>query len=233
MSTPRQLRILMLCPQYRPVLGGYERAAERLSIALGVQGHRVTVVTERTNRLWPARETLDGVDIRRVWCAPQRGMQTISALWSQLWFLLIHGRRFDVWHAHQYGIRTAMAIALGKLLGRPLVLKLTSTGSQGLAAHLDREHLPAIVRWLHRRLDAIVATTRETYVEACRFGIPEQRVHLFGNAIDVEAFRPRTVAERDHLRRSLGIDAHGVVIYVGRFATEKNPLALVRAWSRV
>ena len=230
MTSPRKLRILMLCPQYRPVLGGYERAAERLSVALAAQGHEVTVLTERTNRAWPARETLDGVDVRRIWCLPRRGVQTLSALWSQLWFLLLHGRRFDVWHAHQYGIRTALAIALGKLLGRPVILKLTSTGSQGLAAHIAKEHLPGLVGRLHKRLDAVVATTRETYDEACRFGIPVQRVHLFGNAIDVEAFRPRSELERRQLRQSLAIDAAGVVIYVGRFAAVKNPLALVRAW---
>ena len=231
MTSSRPLHVLMLCPQYRPVLGGYERAAERLSVALVAQGHRVTVITERTNRAWPARETHDGVDVRRIWCVTLRGMQTLSALWSQLCFLLVHGRRFDVWHAHQYGIRTALAIALGKLLGRPVILKLTSTGTQGLAAHLDREHLPVLVRWLHRRLDAVVATTRETHAEARRFDIPEQRVHLFGNAVDVDAFRPRTSDERSHLREALSIDAAGAVIYVGRFAIEKNPLALVRSWS--
>jgi glycosyltransferase involved in cell wall biosynthesis len=222
----------MLCPQYRPVLGGYERAAERLSVALAAQGHEVTVLTERTNRAWPARETLDGVDVRRMWCLPRRGLQTLSALWSQLWFLLLHGRRFAVWHAHQYGIRTALATALGKLLGRPVILKLTSTGSQGLAAHIAREHLPGLVGAIHRRLDAVVATTRETHEEACRFGIPAPRVHLLGNAIDVEAFHPRSISERDQLRKTLGIDAAGVVIYVGRFASVKNPLALVQAWER-
>jgi glycosyltransferase involved in cell wall biosynthesis len=163
---------------------------------------------------------------------PRRGLQTVSALWSQLWFLLLHGRRFDVWHAHQYGIRTALAVAVGKLLGRPMILKLTSTGEQGLAAHIAREHLPGLVGALHRRLAAVVATTRETYDEACRFGIPASRVHLFGNAIDVEAFHPRSVEERARLRKTLGIDAAGVVIYVGRFAAVKNPLALVRAWER-
>jgi glycosyltransferase involved in cell wall biosynthesis len=222
----------MLCPQYRPVLGGYERAAERLSVALAAQGHEVTVLTERTNRAWPARETLEGVDVRRTWCLPRRGLQTLSALWSQLWFLLLHGRRFDVWHAHQYGIRTALAIAVGELLGRPLILKLTSTGAQGLAASIDREHLPGLVKRLHKHVAAVVATTRETYEEACRFGIPASRVHLFGNAIDVEAFHPRSVEERIRLRKTLGIDAAGIVIYVGRFAAVKNPLALMRAWER-
>jgi glycosyltransferase involved in cell wall biosynthesis len=222
----------MLCPQYRPVLGGYERAAERLSAALAAQRHEVTVLTERTNRAWPARETLDGVDVRRIWCLPRRGLQTLTTLWSQLWFLLLHGRRFDVWHAHQYGIRTALAVAVGKLFGRPVILKLTSTGGQGLAAHIAREHLAGLVRALHRRLAAVVATTRETHEEACRFGIPPSRVHLFGNAIDVEAFHPRSVEERARLRKTLSIDAAGVVIYVGRFAAVKNPLALMHAWER-
>jgi glycosyltransferase involved in cell wall biosynthesis len=232
MKVSESLRILMLCPQYRPVLGGYERAAERLSVALAAQGHEVTVLTERTNRAWPARETLDGVDVRRTWCLVWRGLQTVSALSSQLWFLMLYGRRFDVWHAHQYGIRTALAIALGKLLGRPVILKLTSTGDYGLAASLEREHLPRLVKRLHKCAAAVVATTRETRDEAYRFGIPVPRVHLLGNAIDVNAFRPRSVADRSRLRKSLGIEAAGVVIYVGRLEAVKNPLSLVQAWEQ-
>jgi glycosyltransferase involved in cell wall biosynthesis len=222
----------MLCPQYRPVLGGYERAAERLSVGLVKQGHEVTVLTERTNRAWPAKEVLDGVEVRRAWCLCRRGVQTLSALWSLVVFLVVHGRQFDVWHAHQYGIRTAIAIAMGKIMRRPVVMKLTSTGSQGLAAHLDREHLPKLVRWLHLLLDGVVATTRETQAEAVDFGIASTRVHLFGNAIDIEEFRPRSDAERSDLRTSLGIQARGVVVYVGRFSPEKNPLFLIEAWAK-
>jgi glycosyltransferase involved in cell wall biosynthesis len=233
MIAPQKLRILMLCPQYRPVLGGYERAAERLSVGLVKQGHEVTVLTERTNRAWPAKEVLDGVEVRRAWCLCRRGVQTLSALWSLVVFLVVHGRQFDVWHAHQYGIRTAIAIAMGKIMRRPVVMKLTSTGSQGLAAHLDREYVSTLVRRLHLRLDAVVATTRETQAEAVGFGIAPSRVHLFGNAIDIEEFRPRSDTERSELRATLGIQSRGIVVYVGRFSPEKNPLFLIQAWSQV
>ena len=55
-----KLRILMVSPQFRPIVGGYERAAE-LSAELVRLGHEVTVITERRDRSWPAREQQDGV----------------------------------------------------------------------------------------------------------------------------------------------------------------------------
>lgn len=232
MNPPGKLHILMLCPQYRPVLGGYERAAERLSIGLVAQGHEVTVLTERTNRSWPAREVLDGVSIRRTWCLRRRGVQTLSALWSMACFLLFRGREYDVWHAHQYGIRTAVAIAIGRLLGRPVVLKLTSTGRLGLIESIDRERFRRFVRGRHLLVDAIVATTRETQDEARRFGIPPSRIHLFGNPVDVADFHPHDVRERGLARESLRVRATGMVLYVGRLIPQKNPLALLEAWAR-
>jgi len=44
----------MLSPQYRPTVGGYERAAERLSAALVARGHCVTVIAELRDKAWPA-----------------------------------------------------------------------------------------------------------------------------------------------------------------------------------
>jgi glycosyltransferase involved in cell wall biosynthesis len=232
MTDRRPLRILMLCPQYRPVLGGYERAAERLSIGLARHGHAVTVITERIKRAWPRRETLDGVDVRRLWCLPYRGVQTMSALWSLAWFLALPGRRYDVWHAHQYGIRTAIAIVIGKIVGRPVVLKLTSTGRLGLADSLDRERLRRFVRARHREVDAVVAITRETRDEALRFGIPPERIHQFGNAVDTADFRPPAGDDKRSARQAVGLDAAGVALYVGRLIPQKNPRALLESWAR-
>jgi glycosyltransferase involved in cell wall biosynthesis len=232
MTSPQTLRVLMLCPQYRPVLGGYERAAERLSIGLAMQGHAVTVVTERKNRSWPPWEMLDGVDVRRLWCLPYRGVQTMSALWSLAWFLAMRGRRYDVWHAHQYGIRTAIAIAIGKIVGRPVVLKLTSTGRFGLAESLDRERFHHFVRARHCEVDAVVAITRETRDEALQFGIAPERIHLFGNAVDTADFRPTAGDDKRSARKAMGLDAVGVVLYVGRLIPQKNPQALLLAWAR-
>jgi glycosyltransferase involved in cell wall biosynthesis len=222
----------MLCPQFRPLLGGYERAAERLSIGLARQGHSVTVVTERASREWPPLETRDGVNVRRLWCLPYAGVHTISALCSLGLFLLLRGHRYDVWHAHQYGIRTAVAIAIGKIVGRPVVLKLTNTGNLGLAMSLDRERLRGFVRARHREVDAVVATTRETRDEALRFGIAPERVHVFGNPVDISDFNAPADAGKPAARAAVGVEAAGVVLYVGRLTPQKNPEALLESWSQ-
>jgi len=44
------MTVLMIAPQFRPMVGGYERAAERLSVGLVARGLVVTVVTERRDR---------------------------------------------------------------------------------------------------------------------------------------------------------------------------------------
>ena len=60
MTSP--LRILMISPQFNPLTGGYERAAERLSRSLLAQGHHVEVVAERRDSAWPKREEIETVD---------------------------------------------------------------------------------------------------------------------------------------------------------------------------
>ncbi|HPT50716.1 MAG TPA: glycosyltransferase family 4 protein [Accumulibacter sp.] len=225
------MRVLMLSPQYRPLVGGYERAAERLSAALVTRGHRVTVIAERRDPTWPALETLDGVTLRRLWCAFKPRLHLLTSLPRFAIFLLIRGRSFDVWHVHQYGLHSALAVALGKLLGRPVVLKLTSSGDQGLARTAAKGGFAAISSALMRRVSAVVALTRETKWEAQAFGIPAERVHQLGNGVDTGLFHRYGDNERAQLMNKLGIGGGGVVVAVGRLSKEKNPDGLLQAWA--
>src|SRR5689334_1532763 len=126
----------MICPQFRPLVGGYELAAERLSGALAGAGLDVLVVAERRDRAWRRAELMDGFEVRRLPCSYRRHLHLISSLFSFACFLLHHGREFDVWHAHQYGFHAALAVGLGKVLRRPVVMKLTSSGPMGIEATL-------------------------------------------------------------------------------------------------
>ncbi|PZO06777.1 MAG: hypothetical protein DCF27_12130 [Lysobacteraceae bacterium] len=226
------LRILMLSPQYRPIVGGYERAAERLSAALAARGHCVTVIAERRDKAWPAAEFLEGVSVRRLWCAYLPRLHMPTALISLTLFLLTQGRRFDVWHVHQYGLHASLAVALGRLLHRPVVLKLTSSGGQGVARATAAGRFPSLSAALLRRVTAVVALSRETTGEALAFGIPPERIHHLANGVDTAKFRPQSERERYELKQKLGIGLHRAVIYVGRLSHEKNPDGLLHAWSK-
>lgn len=227
------LAVLMISPQFRPLVGGYERAAERLSAALSAAGLRVLVLTERHDPGWPAREALDGYEVRRLWCGYRRLLHGPIALLSFAGFLLREGRGFDVWHAHQYGAHAALAVALGALLRRPVVIKTTSSGPLGLEKRLSDRPAGPLLRALHRRVSACVAISEETRAEAIRFGIPKERVHLIPNGVDGRRFQPSSPAERAAARRALGLDCRRLLLFVGRLSAEKNPLVLLKAWASI
>jgi glycosyltransferase involved in cell wall biosynthesis len=227
------MRVLMISPQFRPLVGGYELAAERLAVALAKAGLVVMIVTERRERAWAAIERIDGYEVRRLSCRYRRNLHTISSLLSFGGFLLRHGREFDVWHVHQYGLHAALAVALGKTLGRPVVLKLTNSGPMGIAKTLGTGPLARVVSFLHRHVSACLAGTEETRAEAIVFGIPVERIHAIPNGVDGRQFFPASLHERMAARRALHLRCNKLVLCVGRLSPEKNPLGLLDAWSVV
>ena len=196
----RRLKILMISPQYRPLTGGYERAAERLSAGLAAKGHRVTVIAERRDRRWPASEEQCGVRVERLWCVYRPRLHIATAVLSLAAFLLRYGRRFDVWHIHQVGAHALVAIALSKLLRRRVIQKLTSSGPGGIQQAVGSGVFPKIGTFLLHRVDAIAALTRETRNEALAFGMAVERVTVLGNGVDAQLYRPRGQAERGQLQ---------------------------------
>lgn len=229
----KQLRILMISPQFRPILGGYEQAAERLSLALADRGHSVCVLAERRDPTWPRQECLGSVTLRRWWCLYRMHLHTLSSVIGLIGQLLRTGRQFDVWHVHQYGIQAAVAVLVGRVMKRPVVMKLTSSSDQGLAQMVSRSRMPGLMASILRQVDAVVATTRETVAEAIAFGIPAARVHLLGNGVDIETFAPSDQAARMAMKAALGLGSSPVVLYVGRLSAVKNPAGLLRAWASV
>jgi len=225
------MNILMVSPQFKPITGGYERAAERLSKGLASRGHQVMVLAERRSQSWPYHERDGGVELRRWWCCYRRRLHQASSLFGFLVLLLRHGHRFDVWHVHQYGSHAALAIAIGAICRTPVVLKLTSTRAQGISAAISHGWIAPLVVALHKRARAAVVLSQEMFQEAVALGIPASSVHLLGNGIDTSLFAPPTAAERATLRAQLGVGDGSHAMFVGRLSAVKNVPLLLRAWS--
>jgi len=232
-SKRRPLRILMVCPQFRPMLGGYEQAAERLSHELAHRGHHVTVVTERRMRSWPMREQIGRLDVRRIWCSTRRGMHSASSILSFTRFLAFRGRSFDVFHVHQYGWYSSIALALGLVLRRPVALKLTNTGFQGIGPVLSSMPLAGLHVGLHRRLSACIVTSERARAEALALGIPAGRVHVIPNGLDTARFRPPTREEREAARQQLDLGPELLAITVCRISPEKDLFLMLDAWRKL
>lgn len=227
----RPLRILMVSPQFRPITGGYERAAERLSRGLAAAGHKVEVVTERRKLGWPRHEISKGVVIHRLPVLSYRGIHTFSSTWSLFFFLLIHGRRFDLLHIHQYGWSAAVASAMGLLFHKPVFLKLTNTGSFGLDAALPRGMIGSVLRWLHLNISCCIVTSARAADEAQAFGFSEEKICMIPNPLETEVFRPASDEKKSRLRNELGLEGKFVAICAARLSREKNHAMLIKAWN--
>ncbi|MFZ1613338.1 MAG: glycosyltransferase family 4 protein, partial [Holophaga sp.] len=228
------MRILIVSQQFKPIVGGYERAAERLAVELAAQGHEVTVLTERRNRKWPAHEELDGVVVRRLWCIHKRRWHMATSLVSFATFLLLHGRRFQVFHIQQYGTHAALVVAVARILSKPTILRTTSTRSGGIGQALGgKSPVARLVAALHRKVDACVVTTSWALDEVLRFGFPRGRIRLIPNGIDTGEMKPSEGARSDIRRRLLRSPDVVLAVYCGRLDEAKNPLGLVRAWQYV
>lgn len=229
----RPLRILMMCPQFRPLVGGYERAAERLSKGLVARGQQVDVLTERRDPSWPAREDMDGVGVIRVRSIARRGVHGPSAVFSFARFLMRHGHRYDLIHSHQYGRLAAAAIGYAWLRGVPSLLKITNTGADGIDAALAGSLTERAFRPIHRRVSACITTSGRAAEEARLFGIPDSRIHRIPNPLDTDRFRPAPPEQRLRARADLGIGDEFLAVSVSRLSREKNHAMLIDAWERV
>jgi glycosyltransferase involved in cell wall biosynthesis len=233
-TMPKSLGVLMIAPQFRPLVGGYERAAERLSEELTRMGHEVTVIADCRDKRWPRIETEKGFTLRRLWCIYRPGLHIFTALLSHAAFLLLHGRRYDVFHIHQYGHHAALTAVIGRLFRRPTILKITNTGAQGIEQALVQEQKASrLLGSLHRKVDACIATTVEAQAEAARFGIPRERIRIIPNGIDTDFFKPCDLQGKAEIKRRLGLGRPLTVLYSGRLSSAKNAEGLIEVWNAI
>src|SRR6266446_2333353 len=93
----RKPSVLMVTYNYAPAAnGGAARQAQGLSERLAQRGREVGVVTARFPGSLPF-ERVGNVEVNRVWAIPNPGTFSATFLPSLARFLLLNGRRYDIW----------------------------------------------------------------------------------------------------------------------------------------
>lgn len=221
----------MVCYQYAPAAdGGAERQAQRLAEALAAQGYVVGVVTARARGV-AKRERLGGVEVHRVWSAWKKGWVSLTFLPSLFVFLLLHGRRYDIWHVHQAYYHYVVAVWVARLWGKRCVVKTAASGPYGDIARLRRSRFGSVVLRALPRADAVVSLNREMSRELEQAGVATARARVIRNGVDIVAFAPPTPNERDEARRSFALPNDAIaIVFVGRLTHEKGVDVLFDAW---
>lgn len=228
--------VLMFCPQFRPIVGGAERQAEKLGKYLVAANVNVTVLTPRMDPSSSLMEAIDGLPVRRFdlsdltkRASPIRGLGPFNAFWlgGQIaWHVWRAARGVDVVHCHIGSLQTVAAAMGARLRGVPVICKAAiadCTSDLGEAA--KNGFTGKAVAWIGRHaFTRWVATTEAVREALLRAGVSPERIVVIPNGVE--------------LRSSEGRDsARGVrrFLYLGRLSTniDRDAAGLLMAFDRL
>ncbi|MFZ2855438.1 MAG: glycosyltransferase family 4 protein [Rhodocyclaceae bacterium] len=227
------MKIAVIRQRYNPY-GGAERFVERALGALVHEGAEITLIT----RSWEGAEIRDGY--KQLICNPKaKGRTARDRSFARCAQEAMASGGFDITQSHERipgcmifragdGVHAAWLAHLRRVRG-PL-------GRLGLALNPYHRYILAAERamFAHPALRAVICNSRMVRDEIVRhYGVPEEKLHVIYNGIDLARFNPALAGEhRRAVREGLGIaEEMPVFLFVGNGFERKGLPQLLRAFA--
>jgi len=229
--------VLMFCPQFRPLAGGAERQAEKLSKALVKRAVQVMVLTPRLVRDTPESEEDGGMVIRRFplfdlcrylpWIRGLGPLNLLSIRAQTMRAVSRHMNGIDIVHMHIASPLTAFALQAAKQTAVPALCKVATAGQKTDLGELCGIGVGGaqLARAMIRQLDCWVATTQAVRESLQDWGVAPDRMAMIPNGVELDG--------------NAGATAKSVVarrfLYLGRLSahSQRDIPTLIRAFDRV
>ena len=235
MSDPL-FKIVMFCPQFRPVVGGAERQAEKLAFALAASGCQVKILTPRIELNSPDREENNGVVVERFPLTdlaqryPMKGVALLNIpyiLWQVVQAVRPHLKGAAVLHCHGASLQTAGAALAGRMAGIPVICKAAVADHRSDLGEIEKTGASGRwVAWLARAvIGRWVATTSAVADALMRAGVKPDQITRIPNGVE-QSTVSRTRPLINGARRFL---------YLGRLSTNihRDTPTLIKAFDRL
>ena len=221
--------------EYPPrVVGGIARHCEGLAKALVNQNHDIHLITLDFPGS-PDYEEIDGVKVYRT--STELGHPNFLT-WVLMFNHFLSKRMaditkkvdFDVMHVHDW-LAAFSGISFKHYLKKPMVLTVHSTEvgrAQGLHSP-DSFSINGIEWWSTYEANRVIVCSQSMQNEICNhFNIPEKKVDVIPNAIDIEKYQ--TSIDRGLVRQRYGVGwGEKLVLCVGRLVSQKGIEYFIRA----
>ncbi len=188
--------VLMFCPQYLPVIGGAERQAEKLSIALAKHGCRVVVITPQIVANSPLREEYEGIIVERFplfnmtrklpWL---RGVGLLNLFILNLQIKRVLAKRiddYDIVHSHIASPLTYFAMLVANKEKKPILCKVAAAGEYNDLNKIKKIGFGGIpiVKNIVKKMPIWVATTKAVKKSLLQHNIPQSRIISIPNGVE-------------------------------------------------
>jgi glycosyltransferase involved in cell wall biosynthesis len=230
------LSVLMFCPQFRPVVGGAERQAEKLALALAQAGCLVTILTPRLDPDSPDSERVNQVMIERFPLTDLSHRHHVPGvallnipyiIWQIGRAAWPHLKRADVLHCHLASLQTAGAALASRLARVPVLCKAATADHYSDLGDIWKTGASGpLVAWLIRTcIQTWVATTAAVEVALVRAGVEPTKIVRIPNGVELP----------EGANTARGTEKVTGFLYMGRLSmnTQRDVPTLVRAFDRV
>jgi len=225
------VKILQVLTYYRPHTSGLTIYVERLSRALAVRGHEVTVLTSHFDPTTPRDEVVDGVRVVRIPVAARVSKGVLMPGFGFAANRLV--RAHDVVHLHLPQLDAAGVALRARVFGKPAVL--TYHCDLQLPPGIGNRAVNLVVHTMNH-IAAIASRRIVTYTRDFADGSPFLRRY----STKVDTILPPVelpAADADSARRLAAVakvnGRHPVIGMAARFASEKGVEVLLDALPRV
>lgn len=226
----------MFCPQFRPVVGGAERQAEKLAVALAEAGCRVTILTPRFDPHSPDMEEANDVTIERFPLTdlsrryPVPGVAVLNIpyiVWQVARAVRPHLKGADVLHCHIASLQTAGAALAGHMTHVPVLCKAAMADHCSDLGEIEKAGASGrLVAWVVRAvIQTWVATTAAVEAALIRASVDPGKIVRIPNGVEL----PDELNTGGRAERVRGF------LYLGRLSTntQRDVPTLVSAFDRL
>jgi len=241
------LRVLHVLDHSIPLHSGYTfrtRAILREQRRLGWETFHLT--SPKHSAPSGPEEDVDGLHFYRTLWRPQ-GLATLPVL-NEIALMRATERRLEevaaqvrphLIHAHSPVLNALPALRVGRRLGIPVVYEVRAFWEDAAVDHgtsrewgLRYRASRALETYALKRADHVTTICEGLKADIIARGIPESRVTVIPNAVDIGEFRFGLAAD-EQLKRDLGLTGHTVIGFIGSFYAYEGLDLLVQALPRV
>jgi glycosyltransferase involved in cell wall biosynthesis len=221
--------ICMLAPLVTHAKGGLQQQLFLQSRELTERGYRIFILQNQDveeNHQKPEWNHVEFLSVPQPFGKALKNNIILSRIRGMIyiaggfWHLFRQNRNIRLYHAHQLYSPTLLGV-FGKILFRkPLVVKVTASGTLGELAQLKQLPFFEIRKRAFKKIDRVFALTDEMREEALELGIAPEKVLVLPNSVKMPEFR---------------LQGHGFVenerklLFVGRLSFEKSIDTLLKA----
>ena len=220
--------------------GGMGRQAWGLARELAKSGIKITIITSSfveeiglKDIPWQ-KYAKDGVYFYRIPIKQWKYISAITFFIVSLCLMILLRKEFDVIYGVQLYSNGAIASLAGKLLNKPVAIKIACGGYCGDIATFDKLPLGWLAKRFARWADVYVSLSRQIEGELVEAGFTNGEIVHIPNGVDANLFYPIKSREgKIELKRRLSIPDKKIVVFVGRLDSQKRIDLLIEVFTEV